>query len=68
MNSSLVNSLKNKLISQPRTEIFVVFGALFVILTVTPLGLAQTVGFVVFGIMVLNTIAAGVFQLRAEES
>lgn len=48
--------------------IFVVFGALFVILTVTPLGLAQTVGFVVFGIMVLNTIAAGVFQLRAEES
>ena len=28
MNSSLVNSLKNKLIAQPRTEIFVVFGAL----------------------------------------
>jgi len=48
--------------------IFVVFGALFVILTVTPLDLAQTIGFVVFGIMVLNTIAAGVFQLRANES
>ena len=48
--------------------IFVVFGALFVILIVTPLDLAQDIEFVVFGIMVLNTIAAGVFQLRANES
>ena len=48
--------------------IFVVFGALFVILLLMPWDLAQNVGFLIFGVMVLNTIAAGVFQLRADES
>ncbi len=48
--------------------IFVVFGALFVILTLVPLDLAQNIGFLIFGIMVLNTIVAGVFQLREKES
>ena len=48
--------------------IFVVFGALFVILLLMPWTLAQNIGFLIFGVMVLNTIAAGVFQLRENES
>jgi len=47
--------------------IFVIFGALFVILSVIPLDLAQNAGFIIFGIMVLNTVVAGIFQLRAKE-
>ena len=44
--------------------IFVVFGTLFVILSVTPIELAQNVGFLIFGIMSLNTVIAGVLRLR----
>ena len=47
--------------------IFVVFGALFVTLSVIPLDLAQTVGFLIFGIMSLNTVIAGVLRLRETE-
>ena len=44
--------------------VFVVFGTLFVILSVIPLDLAQAVGFLIFGIMSLNTVIAGVLRLR----
>ena len=44
--------------------IFVVFGTLLVILSVTPIELAQNVGFLIFGIMSLNTVIAGVLRLR----
>ena len=47
--------------------IFVVFGTLFVILSVTPIELAQNVGFLIFGMMSLNTVIAGVLRLRETE-
>ena len=43
------------------------FGTLFVILSVTPIELAQNVGFLIFGIMSLNTVIAGVLRLRETE-
>mgnify|MGYP001429044663 CR=1 FL=1 len=48
--------------------LFVIFGALFVILSIVPLDLAASVGLIIFGLMSLNTVAAGIIQLRSKDS
>lgn len=48
--------------------LFVIFGALFVILSIVPLDLAASVGLIIFGLMSLNTVAAGIIQLRGKDS
>ena len=48
--------------------LFVIFGALFIILSLVPLDLAAAVGLIIFGLMSLNTVAAGIIQLRSKGS
>ena len=48
--------------------LFVIFGALFVILSIVPIDLPASVGLIIFGLMSLNTVAAGIIQLRGKDS
>ena len=45
--------------------IFVVFGTIFLILSIAPVDLGQLI-FIVFGLMVINTIVGGVFVLKGK--
>ena len=45
--------------------VFVVFGAIFLILSIAPIDLGQAI-FIVFGLMVVNTIIGGVFLLKGK--
>ena len=45
--------------------VFVVFGAIFLILSIAPIDLGQAI-FIVFGLMVVNTIVGGVFLLKGK--
>ena len=45
--------------------IFVVFGTIFLILSIAPIDLGQAI-FIVFGLMVVNTIVGGVFLLKGK--
>ena len=45
--------------------VFVVFGTIFLILSIAPIDLGQAI-FIVFGLMVVNTIVGGVFLLKGK--
>tara|TARA_B100001750_G_scaffold122858_1_gene97552 strand:+ start:10793 stop:11434 length:642 start_codon:yes stop_codon:yes gene_type:complete len=45
--------------------VFVVFGTIFLILSIAPIDLGQAI-FIVFGLMVVNTIIGGVFLLKGK--
>ena len=45
--------------------VFVVFGTIFLILSIAPIDLGQAI-FIVFGLMVVNTIVGGIFLLKGK--